>query len=303
MRSALMARMALALGDRQTSWQAYRRRCGARHRSALYRIGSSMTSPVRRVKSAERALDVIELLADALRPVPTMAIARQAGMPKSSTHHLLNALRERGWATYHADQRGWTLGPAAQIVAHGFSRGETIRWAAAGVLEELARATGMVAQIALLDGGDTVFLDRVAPNGDARDWLSAPGLRVPAYRTALGRALLMHRPLPQLRALYGDRSLAVGAGGTVTLNALVQELAVARTDGVVTQVGMLTPGVRCIAAPVPTSVSSVPPTFAVGVSVATTREPAIDAAVQRGVREAARRLGHAQSGQPELRTA
>jgi DNA-binding IclR family transcriptional regulator len=64
-----------------------------------------------RVKSAERALDVIELLAGALRPVPSMAIARRCAMPKSSTHHLLNVLRDRGWAVYDAEHRGWTLGP------------------------------------------------------------------------------------------------------------------------------------------------------------------------------------------------
>lgn len=72
-----------------------------------------------RVKSAERALDVLELLAGALRPLPSMVVARRCGMPKSSTHHLLNVLRDRGWATYDAEHRGWLLGPAARVILTG----------------------------------------------------------------------------------------------------------------------------------------------------------------------------------------
>lgn len=73
------------------------------------------------VKSAERTLDVLEVLAGARRPVPSMAIARRCRMPKSSTHRLLNVLRERGWATYDLEERGWLLGPSARLLLDGHS--------------------------------------------------------------------------------------------------------------------------------------------------------------------------------------
>jgi hypothetical protein len=80
---------------------------------------------VSRVKSAERTLDVLELLAAAMRPLATMCIARRCGVPKSSMHHLLNVLRDRGWVLYHPEQRGWTLGPAVHELAHAAAHSTT----------------------------------------------------------------------------------------------------------------------------------------------------------------------------------
>jgi IclR family transcriptional regulator, acetate operon repressor len=69
------------------------------------------------VKSAERTMDVLELLAANPRPLPTMTIARRCGIPKSSTYHLLNALRGRGFVAYHEEQRSWSIGDRAREIS------------------------------------------------------------------------------------------------------------------------------------------------------------------------------------------
>jgi DNA-binding IclR family transcriptional regulator len=242
-----------------------------------------------RVKSAERTIDVLELLAGARRPLPTMVVARQCGMPKSSTHHLLNVLRDRGWATYHAEQRGWTLGPAAHALAHPEGPRERLRWLATPVLEGLAGATGFTAQLVVLDGGEALFLERRFPRGRPPELLSAPGVRVPAYRTAAGRALLMGVGALRLHALYGSGTLVVSATGeTRTVNALAGELAAARSWGVVTWVGGLTPGVRCLAVPVPCPARDATPAAALAISMPSPsqspdREPGLLRALQQAV--------------------
>lgn len=65
---------------------------------------------VNSVKSAERTMDVLELLAAQERPLAAMTIARRCGMPKSSTYHLLKALRARGFVSYREAERGWEVG-------------------------------------------------------------------------------------------------------------------------------------------------------------------------------------------------
>jgi IclR family transcriptional regulator, acetate operon repressor len=188
------------------------------------------------VKSAARALDVLELLAGARRPVPTMVVARECDLPKSSAHRLLNMLRDRGWVTYQSQSRGWMLGPAAHIVTEGPR--ERLCWIAGPVLDELARTAVVTAQLAVREGTDVVFLDRRSPAGQAPRLRSVPGVAVPALRTAAGRALLMHLSPAQLCAMF-------------SAPALVPELAAARAHGVAELVGGLTAGVRCLAAPVP----------------------------------------------------
>lgn len=252
-----------------------------------------MTSSGSRVKSAERALDVLELLAEARRPVPTMLVARRCAMPKSSTHHLLNVLRDRGWATYHPDQRGWTLGPAAQAFARADGPRERLRWIAGPVLEELASVTGHTAQLVVLDGGEALFLDRRSPNGRQPPLLSAPGVRVPAYRTAAGRALLMGVGALRLHTLYGSGALVVSAAGeTRTVNALAGELAAARAWGIVSWVGGLTPGVRCLAAAVPCPQNDGIPAAALTISMApASQSPEREPDLLRALQAAVERLG------------
>lgn len=65
------------------------------------------------VKSAERVLAVLDLLARSARPVPTMAIVRGCAIPKSSAHHLLNVMRDRRFVSYYEDEHAWGLGVAA----------------------------------------------------------------------------------------------------------------------------------------------------------------------------------------------
>lgn len=48
-----------------------------------------------RVKSAERVLDVLDLLARRGVPLATADISSALDLPKSTTHHLLNVMRDR----------------------------------------------------------------------------------------------------------------------------------------------------------------------------------------------------------------
>lgn len=199
-------------------------------------VDRSRSASDRQVKSAARALDVLELLAGARRPMPTMVVARECDLPKSSAHRLLNMLRGRGWVAYHSGARGWMLGPAAHIVTEGPR--ERLCWIAGPVLDDLARAAGVTTQLAVREGKEVVFLDRRSPAGHAVRLRSVPGVAVPAVRTAAGRALLMHLSPAQLCAMFSAPELAA-------------ELAAARAHGVAELVGGLTAGVRCLAAPVP----------------------------------------------------
>ena len=46
------------------------------------------------------ALDVLQLLARHTEPLPAAAIARDLGLPRSSTYRLLSTLAERGFVSH-----------------------------------------------------------------------------------------------------------------------------------------------------------------------------------------------------------
>jgi DNA-binding IclR family transcriptional regulator len=69
------------------------------------------------VSGAVRAVEVLTLLATAGRPVPAAMIARECGIPRSSTYEIVNALAESGFA--EAVDGGFKAGPRARELAGG----------------------------------------------------------------------------------------------------------------------------------------------------------------------------------------
>ena len=66
------------------------------------------------VKSAERALRVVELLATS-GPTTFAELRRELGMPKSSLHALITTMKSSGWVT--SDRRGaFALGFRAHAI-------------------------------------------------------------------------------------------------------------------------------------------------------------------------------------------
>lgn len=200
------------------------------------------------VKSAERTLDVLRLLAASLRPVPTMTIARTCNIPKSSTHHLLNVMLERDWVTYFPEDRGWGLGLAAYETGSSYLRSQPLQRLARPILQRLAAATALPSHLAVLHGDEVLYLDKAAVREEV-PLVTSAGVRLPAHLTAVGRALLAALTRDQVRALYVRPVLVKRTQrGPVTVGGLLSELDEVRKHGYSVEVGLTTPGIGCVAA-------------------------------------------------------
>lgn len=80
------------------------------------------------VTSADRTMQILEFLAGRTYPAPTMVIAAECKIPKSSLHNLLNRMREKRFVVYKSEQRAWSLGPRlfeisgdAPLLAHALA--------------------------------------------------------------------------------------------------------------------------------------------------------------------------------------
>jgi len=141
------------------------------------------------VKSADRVLTILDFLAARPAPVQSVVIARQCGLPRSSTYHLLNVLKDRGWVVYFPASRRWGLGSAVVPIAAAFSRSWPVGLLAAEPLERLAADTGAWAYVARFADGRLVRCADCDPDGTGSTrrstaWADAP------HAHASGRALL-----------------------------------------------------------------------------------------------------------------
>ena len=63
-----------------------------------------------RVQSIEKAVRILELLAEAGEPMPLREIARRTGLPKSTLHGIISTLRETGLVEQSAVDGCYGLG-------------------------------------------------------------------------------------------------------------------------------------------------------------------------------------------------
>jgi DNA-binding IclR family transcriptional regulator len=207
-------------------------------------MGASST-----IKSAERTLDVLQLLSSSLRPVPTMVVVRECGIPKSSAHHLLNVMRGRGWVTYYEEDRAWGLGAAAFETGSAYLRSQPLQRLGRPVLRALTVGTGLTSHLAVLHGADVLYLDKELVAGSALRLVTEVGVRLPAHLTAVGRAILAWLSPAQVRALYPRPVLLRRTeAGPLTIARLLDDLAEVRERGYALEVGLTTPGIGCVAA-------------------------------------------------------
>jgi DNA-binding IclR family transcriptional regulator len=169
--------------------------------------------PGEQVPAARRVLAVLRLLASSARPLAASTIARELGLPRSSTYHLLTAMAEDGFVTYLPEDRLWGLGVTAFEIGSAYLRQGPLERLARPLLVRLVDRVGEIVQLGVLHGPETLYLLKEQPRHHAT-LVTDVGLRMPAYLTASGRAMLAYLPAAQLRALIpaGDLVNRTGAG-------------------------------------------------------------------------------------------
>lgn len=116
-------------------------------------------------------------------------------------------------------------------------------------LQKLVEQVGETCYLGKLDGGDVVYLDKVDTTQPLR-MLITTGRRLPAYATAIGKALLLDKTDAQLKELY-PRGLTPITQHTITqLPLLSQQLGNAAALGYTYEVEESTEHIRCFGVPI-----------------------------------------------------
>lgn len=225
--------------------------------------------------------------------------AEALGVPRSSAHALMTSLVETGLLTTTGRGRyrlGWRVVELYETLRAGID----LREVAAPVLRWLNEQTGETTNLAVLDRGSVLYLDKVA----SRHQLSVAGLRVgsrlDAHCSGLGKALLAFSPPEQLDAMLEDHPLARFTDRTITdRTTLLAELAEVRRTGVAHENGEVVPEVACLAAPVKDGLGQV--VAAISLSGPANRieaqRPALSSAVRAAADQVSSRLAQAEGTQ------
>src|SRR6516162_6349239 len=127
-------------------------------------------------------IDRISLVLDAFDGPGRLTLAqivRRTGLPRSSAHRMLERLVQLRWL--RRSGRDYELGMRLVELGSLAVHQDRLVRAAGPLLGELHRATGLVVHLAVLDGSDVVYLDKV---GDRTTAELRPGSGAASPRTA-----------------------------------------------------------------------------------------------------------------------
>lgn len=203
------------------------------------------------VKSAVRALAILDLLAQRGSPMRFAEIAHQLGYPQSSLHGLIRTLHAAQWLSFDEGTRQYTLGIRAWEAGNAYMRAVGLADRSLPFINDVRDRLNETVQLAVLDEGrHNVYLAKA--EGDQRLVLeSRVGSRLPAHATGVGKVLLASLDDEEVRRRIGDAELETYTPTTVdTIDALLARLHEIRERGYGTDEEEYTQGVRCVAVPV-----------------------------------------------------
>ena len=203
---------------------------------------------------AQRCLDILELLAEAPDGLPLSRVGAMLALPKSATHRFLALLEARGFVEQDAPGGHYRLTFKLPRLAFRFLATSGTTDVAQPVLDALARSSGELARLAVVDGDTLTWVAKAqgAPPGLRYD--DHAGREVVLHATATGKAWLA--TLPEERALaIVERAGLVGRGhygpnAVTSIAALRRELRATRRRGYAEAVEEGEPGVAAVAAAV-----------------------------------------------------
>ncbi|WP_131738357.1 IclR family transcriptional regulator [Actinomadura roseirufa] len=197
---------------------------------------------------ASKIFAVLDTFGDAGETLRLTDIAQRSGLPLPTAHRMVGELVAWGGlersedGSYRIGQHMWAIGSVSPCMRR-------LRELGHPHLQELAAATNANAQLAVLDGTDALFLDRVHGHGTPLIHTRVGG-RLPLHATAVGKVLLAHAPAAVRRDVVEGRLARFTPYTVQSPGRLARELDDVRTRGVASSREELQQGVVSVAAPV-----------------------------------------------------
>jgi IclR family transcriptional regulator, acetate operon repressor len=200
----------------------------------------------RSVKSADRALDILEYIAEAPASPSFSQLLSGLGIPRSSLFHLLNNLSARGYLVQDGPSGRYCLGGRVLQLADRV-RGPSLSVIVTPFLRELSAELNETSAF-YVRSGDAAEVVASVPSSQALSYTMRAGERAPLYAVSGGKIMLAHMPAEQAASyLSGIRFESITPQTITSLGRLRKEIAAIRRDGFAYSREEFTPGITGLA--------------------------------------------------------
>jgi len=199
------------------------------------------------VQSVDRALMLLELIATEPEGSRLSDIARAANLAPSTTHRLLTALEQRGFAQSDASTGRWLIGRRAHMVGAAWGTARSLRIPALPQLRRLRDASRETANMGVIEDGYVTNIAQ-AESREIMRAISSPGGRTPIFCSGMGKAIVATWEDDQIDHLIDLYGLTAATAHSLTKRDSVHaEIARIRANGYALDDEEYVIGLRCVA--------------------------------------------------------
>jgi IclR family acetate operon transcriptional repressor len=199
------------------------------------------------VRAVQRALDVLDTLAEAPEGRTLAELAGAANLPKSSLFRYLATLEARGYVERDGERGRFRVG--RRLVPLHSRRLELLARAARPRLDALRDRFQETVNLGVLDGGRVAYL-QIVESPQAMRFAAREGNRDPIHSTSLGKAIASQLSREHVLRILETEGMPKLTMRTITdAEAFLNELDEVRRKGFASDNGENEEGGRCVAVP------------------------------------------------------
>lgn len=199
------------------------------------------------IQSVDRALFLLETIAEAGGEATLTELATRTGLNISTCHHLLATLIQRGFAAKVSGRRLYALGSRIIALSHACLQVDLPR-RAQPYLEAINRATGETVHLAGLQGDNVMTLAvREARHAVRVDTGKIGKVEAP-HATSVGKAMMAWLPEDEIRRIVGHGMKRFTDKTITEFPAFLESLRHVRRNGYAIDREEYLPGVICVGA-------------------------------------------------------
>lgn len=202
-------------------------------------------------KAVERALSMLELIAESKKGLSNADLSRRLKIPKSSASYILRVLENRAYLKRN-DNGKYLLGLKLMSLTSVALTHIDVREVAKPVLNEFLKKSRLPeAHLAILDNGRAVYIEKVESENSFIKMDIWIGHRLPIHTTSIGKVLVSYLSEEQILEILKIRGMEKKTRKSITSpQKFLREAKEVTECGYAIDNEENADGVRCIAAPI-----------------------------------------------------
>lgn len=202
-------------------------------------------------KPTERVLRILTLLAAHPEGLSLTQVTELLHIPKSTLSPILQEMVQQKFLQLQDNSKLYSIGISSYCTGAAYEHEKTLIPYIKSIMRDITREINEICQVGVLDGADVLYiLKEDAAITQTIKIISYIGKKLPAYCTALGKALLCDYTFPQLQALYPNPLVKQTQNTITDLHTLYEQLQSIKQTHIAVEQEEITYQLCCFAVPI-----------------------------------------------------